>query len=253
VEKALQKVSKLLGRRTAQALRARLKRVGKMPGANRLFKQIMSAPDEDQLGDYLAEVKYALIFAGLGFQVEVDPKGKKGPDLGISRNGHYAVVEVTRFRKVHSGPPMLDMSDKLSTLQQYGNPPRDIRKSIEKILNKLRQVQNGESIIAIWNDDEDLEEVEVQEAVEGIRDEAAQGILTLPNGLLFVLYGSNRIGQDGRQLYCFPIHYSAQEHQQLWQQELESSTVEELVQRALTQVAVKGSFGAGLHSRSFPP
>ncbi len=234
MEKALQKVSKLLGSRTAQTLRAHFKRVKEMSGANRLFKQIMSAPDEDQLGDCLAEVRYALVFAGLEFQVKVEPEGKKGPDLGISRDGHYTVVEVTRFRKVHPGPPMLDISDKPSTLPEYGNPQRDIRKSIEKILSKLRQVQNGESIIAIWNDDEDLEEVEVQEAVGSICDDAAQGILTLPNGLLFVLYGSNWKGKNGRQLYCFPVHNSVHEHQQLWQQELESSTVGKLVQCALT-------------------
>ncbi len=233
MEEALQNVSKLLGKCTAQALRLRFERVRAMPGAGRLFKRIASAP-ADQLGDYLAEVQYALVFAGLGFQVKVEPQGKDGPDLGISRDNHYAVVEVKRFRKVYPGPRTLDVTRELGVFPEYGNPLRDIQKAFDKIITKFPQVQNGESIIAIWNDDEDLEELEVKTATAYIRDAIAQGTLNLHGGLLFVLYGSNWIKiENRRQLYCFPVRCPAQGHQLIWQQELESYTVKQLVEWAL--------------------
>jgi len=237
VEEALQNVSKLCGKCKAQALRPCFERVRTMLKTGRLFKRIASAPDADQLRDYLAEIQYALVFAGLRFQVEVEPQGKDGPDLGISRDNHYAVVEVMRFRKVYPGPPTLDVTRKPGVLPEYGNPPRDIQKVFDKIITKFRQVQNGESIIAIWNDDEDLEEPEAEAATTYVRDATAQGTLNLPSGLLFVLYGSEWIKiKNRRQLYCFPVRCPAQEHQQTWQQELESSTVEQLVQEALAQL-----------------
>ena len=77
--------------------------------------------------------------------------------------------------------------------------------------------------------------MEVQKATTDIRAAAAEGTLTLPSGLLFILYGSKWVRADGQQLYCFPVSCSAQGYQQLWQQEIESSTVTELVQRAITQ------------------
>jgi len=137
VEKALQNVSRLRGKCTAEALRLRFKRVRAMPGASRLFKRIASTPDADQLGDYVAEIQYALLFAGLRFQVEVEPQGKDGPDLGISRDNHYAVVEVMRFRKVYQGPLMLDVTRELGVFPEYGNPPRDIQKAFDKIITKF--------------------------------------------------------------------------------------------------------------------
>ena len=236
MEKVLRKLSKLLGRDAAQDLSRRLRRVQEMPGANSLFKRIATAPDKDQLDDYLAEIRYALVFAGLGFQVKIEPEGKSGPDLGISRNSHYAVVEVMRFRKVSPGTPTLDATSDAGALLEYGNPQHDIAKAFDKVRHKFRQVRNDESIIAIWNDDEDLEEVEVQTAIRDIHDEETQGIRPTPNGLLFVLYGSNWIRSNGQQLACFPIHDSGQQHQRLWQQELQSFTVKKPVRQALAQL-----------------
>lgn len=205
-----------------------LERVQKMPGADGIFERIASAADEETFRDYLVEVRYALIFAGLAFQVEIEPFGKEGPDLRVSRDGHKTVVETTRFRPVHPGPPLLDLSDEMAVLPEYGNVKRDIRKAIRKIYKKFSQVGNGESIIAIWNDDEDMEEIEVEAAVNDLRNETS-----LPTGLSFVVYGSKFIGD--KQLYCFPIHYRLHPHQVLWQRELCAFTVNDLIQRALEE------------------
>ena len=151
-----------------------------MLDANRKFRRIADAPNIEQLGDCLAEILYALIFAGLEFRVEIEPLGEEGPDLRISRDWKSAIVEIMHFRQIYPGPPKLSVSDEDAILGTYGNPSRDIRKSIQKILKKISQVGNDESIIAIWNDDKDLEEIEVRHAINDLRDEATQHIQSLP-------------------------------------------------------------------------
>jgi hypothetical protein len=204
-----------------------------MPGANGLFRRVASAGHSDQLADYLAEVRYALIFAGLHFDVHIEPLGRQGPDLKVSRDDHEAFVEVTGFQKVSSGPPPLDPSDENLVLQVYGNPLRDLQKTFEKLVAKFRQVQDAQTIIAIWNDDGDLEELEVQAAVMSLQEDATRGILLLSSSIIFVLYGSPWIrAGDHKQLHCFTLHIADQSCQLAWKHELEGSHVTGLVQDA---------------------
>ena len=235
MDKALANVKQLLGEQAAQWYRKYFERVQQMPRANAVFGRIASAIDKEQLADYLVEIQYALIFAGLSFQVEFEPLGSKGPDLGITRDGQPIIVEITRFRKIYPGPPVLDLSNENLILPEYGNPPRDIRKAFAKILLKFPQVSNQLGIIAIWNDDEDLEEAETETAVSDLRSDASRGIRSLPNGLLFVLYGSKWIGN--KQLYCFPVRHLDQPYQ-TWREELERATVAGFIRRALSQPAM---------------
>lgn len=232
MNKALANVKQLLGEQVAQRYRRYFERAQQMPGANRVFGRIASVTDKEQLSDYLIEIQYALIFAGLGFAVEFEPSGAKGPDLGITRDREQAIVEIMRFRQVFPGPPVLDPADENLILPEYGNPPRDIRKAYEKIRAKFPQVGNLQGIIAIWNDDEDLEEVETRIAVSDIRNDVGEDISSLPSGLLFVLYGSKWEGD--KQLYCFPFRRLGQPHQ-AWKTELEMATVSSHIQRALSQ------------------
>jgi len=237
MDRALQKVAEFnhQDQYAIQWIQAELERIRQMPGASRLIRRIAAASDKEQLDDYLAEVRYALIFAGLEFQVEIEPFGSKGPDLRVSRDGQSASVEVMRFRKVYPGPPILDLENDNLLLPEYGNPPRDIRKAAEKIQAKFAQIGNEQAIIAIWNDEEELEELEVATAVNFMRQDAHRNVLSLPDGLLFVLYGSNAKHEGGqKQLYCFPLHYPRQPYQVVWQQELDSSLVHTLIRRALS-------------------
>ena len=227
-DKALQKVSHLLGERDKQFWQSCFERFQQTPGADSKFKLIAEAPDKEQLYDYLAEIKYALVFAGLGFQVEAEPLGKKGPDLRISRDDYSAFVEVKHFRRMYPGPPNISL-----LLEPYGNPERDIKKTKCRIKEKHEQVSRGKSIIALWNDDEDLEDIEVEQAVYQLRDDSAQESLSLPNGLLFILYASDWVLSGRRQqLYCFPLQTLETPHMN-WICELEKHSVDALVNRAL--------------------
>lgn len=243
VVKALQTASQFGNDYDIPYLQNLFERIQQMPGASRLFLRIASVSDKEQLDDYFAEIVYALVFAGLGFQVEIEPFGRKGPDLRVSRDGHQAVVEITRFRKIYPGPPEFDISDEdeESELSDYGNVHRDVRKSFEKLLSKFSQVGDKQSIIAIWNDDGDLEEGEVKTAVNTLCNDAERGILSFPRRLLFVLYGSPWVRTiDHKQLYCFPLRHPDQQDQITWQREFERFTVREYIQRALTQQTGKG-------------
>ena len=180
MDKALQRVSQLCNNSDIPFFHKQFERLQRMPGANRLFGRIASSSNRDQLEDYLAEVRYALVCAGLGFQVAVEPFGSKGPDLSISRDGHRAIVEIMRFRKIYPGPPQLGSSDENLRLPEYGSPPRDIRKAFEKFLAKFPQVAGEQAIIAIWNDDGDLEELEVRTAVNDLCNDADRGIQVTP-------------------------------------------------------------------------
>ena len=235
MERALERASQLISPGEILLLQKQFERIQQMPGANGLFRRVASATDREQLADYLAEVRYALIFAGLQFEVYIEPLGRQGPDLEVSRDGQEAFVEVMRFRKVSSGPPLLDLSDENLVLQVYGNPLRDLQKTLGKLVEKFRQVQDAQAIIAIWNDDEDLEELEVQAAVMSLWEDASHSILLLPRSLLFVLYGSPwmRAG-DHKQLHCFPLHPTDRSRQLAWKHELEGSNVTILIQRALS-------------------
>lgn len=225
VEKALEKIAELLSESVARACIPHLTRIQEINGANSLFERIVCAADKETLYDYFAEVRYALVFAGLAFEIEIEPSGKKGPDLRVSRDNHSSVVEITRFRPIYPGPQLLDHDTDI--LLEYGNIKRDTRKAISKIYKKFSQISDTEAIIAIWNDDGDMEEIEVEQAIKDLINES-----TLPPELAFVIYGSEWIHRR-QQLFCFPLHDTLQPHQRAWKNELESSTISNLIKRNL--------------------
>lgn len=231
MQKAIENVKLLLGEKSAILIQRWFEWAHKINGSNRVFRRIAFAKDEEQIADSLAEIRFALIFAGLGFTVEFEPAGNQGPDLMVKRDGFDAIVEVKRFRQTNPDLPILNLNDEDLTLPVYGNIPRDVRRAFDKILDKFRQIEYRRGIIAIWNDDEELEDVETDTAVYNIRTDATNGLLKIPDGLLFVLYGSKWIGD--KQLYCFPFQSLGQPFE-IWKTELEQATVFDHIERALS-------------------
>lgn len=232
MQKAIENTRLLLGEKSATLAFRWFKWADKINRSNRVFQRIASAKDKEQIADSLAEIRYALIFAGLGFDVEFEPVGNRGPDLGIKRNNEEAVVEIMRFRKINSEVPLLNLDDDNLILPEYGNIPRDVRKAFDKILSKFRQIGNQKGIIAIWNDDEELEEIETLTAVENIRTDVKKGLMTIPNRLLFTIYGSKwQLGN--KQLYCFPFQILEQPFE-TWKMELEKAPVFDHIEHALS-------------------
>jgi hypothetical protein len=236
MKKVLYKATEL-GCGSPITLERKLRRLQQMPGASRLLTRLASASDKEQFQDYLAELRYALIFAGLQFQVEIEPLGSKGPDLQISRDGHQSVVEVTRFREIYPGPPLVDPDSHDFLLVKYGNVERDTRKFLEKIIGKFTQVKDQDAIIALWNDEEELEGQEATEAMPGLFN----GVVSIPQGISFVLYaGGWETIRDRQEFRCFPLTSNQKPHHKAWQRELIRSTVRELIERALAQTTNTG-------------
>lgn len=241
MQRALNRTAELLDVDEASALALQLRRIRTMPRATRLFRRIASASGIDQLNDYLAELRYMLVFLALGFRVEIEPHGEKGPDLRVSRDGARAVVEVTRFRRVHPGPPALGKDPANASLKVYGNPDRDVRKSFEKILHKLPQLARDSAIVALWNDDGDLEEFEVRDAVKGLREDASTGLFAIPPSFLFVIYASPWVrAGEGKQIWCFPVTGTIPPEMGAWCRQLEASRISALVHAAVSQVEPAG-------------
>jgi len=236
VDRALRRVQALAGSQRAQRLEPLFARVRRMPGADRLFRRIARAGGIEQLGDYRAEILYALIFAGLAFDVAIEPKGTEGPDLSVCRDGHSAAVEVTRFRKEHEGPPTASPADIPEILPIYGDPLRDVRKVREKVTSKFRQLRGGTGIVAIWNDDGDLDELEARQGVGEIAHDAVTGVLSVPPHVFLVTYASEwtNISQELQEVYCFGLRAECPDYQRRWAKELESSSVQQLLQQALS-------------------
>jgi len=239
--KALEVLRWLLGSTAAGSWQRAFARIGKMPGAARKFKRIHKAKgDKEQVLDYLAELRYTLAFAGLGFQVELVEK-PNAPDFRAVRDGHTAGVEVKRLRLVHKGPPMLtdeDLANEMGILPRYASEQdieNDITKVWDDLAEKIGKMGNEGVIIALWSDDERLGELEPPRAVQWLCDEATEGIRVLPSGFQFVLYGSPWVSpRQHQQLWCFPVRKLTHPYDQ-WKRELEGSLIRDLVTCALTQ------------------
>lgn len=192
------------------------------------FRLISNTSSLEVLCDYLCEFRFALIFKFLGFDIVAEPLGNKGPDFRIDRDGTHIMLECTRFRRVHLGPPEEDLSTP-SMGVGYGDIQRDTKKSFSKIIDKFPQVSDYDSLIAIWNNDGDLEELEVGLAIRELITDSAAGRYPLPKGLMAVAYGSDWQNiKTGRQVFCFELMNIAPPISN-WFEELRSVDVDEVL------------------------
>jgi hypothetical protein len=109
-------------------------------------------------------------------------------------------------------------------LEPYGNPQRDVAKCLRKVRDKFRQAIGPHAIIAVWNDDGALEEVEMCIALRDLQQDPRR-----PAGLELVVYGS--MGHS--QLYSFPMKARLDFPFQEWAQQIESVNVPAAVNAAL--------------------
>jgi len=94
LDKALDRIGPIVNESFRDEWRSHLETVSKVAKSDRLLKKIACASDAESVFDYFAEVRYALVFASLGFDVQVEPLGQKGPDLQVDRDNQSALVEV---------------------------------------------------------------------------------------------------------------------------------------------------------------
>jgi hypothetical protein len=135
---------------------------------------------------------------------------------------------------VHEGPPVAHAIDIPDILPVYGDPLRDVRKVRDKVILKFRQLREGTGVVAIWNDDGDLEDLEACQGVAEIAREVATGVLSAPPDVFLVVYASELMYISRKQqVYCFELRPEYPDFLRRWARELESSTVAQLLEQAL--------------------
>ncbi len=217
----------LLGRQASRYL-SWLRAVRAWANAEAMFRSIAQSAGPEYLLDHLAALQYGLLFRSLGFSVSFEPTGSRGPDLCIDRDESSTMVEVTRFRPMNEGPPSIDLASIRADdfmLEPYGDPVRDTDKALEKVKGKFAQVTAPSAIIAVWNSDERLEELEMGCAMENLRLDPE-----VPSGLEFVVYGSCWLPG----VLCFSMRKVDTPRTKRWMRDLGAIGVDKAIATALS-------------------
>jgi hypothetical protein len=235
MKNTLKNLEKIFGTKTSFSPRERkfwtncLTKIQNMKNGHRILKRIANASDSD-VTDYLIEVWYSVLFSELGFGVVIEPLGKAGPDLEVTMDDVSSVVEITGFRKIYAGPPELPDNVEDFVLTEYGDSRRDTEKVYNKIIGKFPQINQSHlstSIIALWNNDGDLEEIEMQAAIEHLRRDSLTQAIVVPESLAFVLFApwDNKI-------LCFPVR-SLTSYERNWIEKVEEMSIAKFKDRIL--------------------
>ena len=166
--------------------------VAKLPNGERIPRKAVRAGDSAESRDILAEARFALVLVGLGFEVSVEPLGKAGPDLSVALGERSLLLEVTRLR-LRRVMPLFDFSDPNPLLADLGDPLPDVQRAYDKIRGKLGQLKGQPGAIAVWNDDEVLDDLHCRTAIHWVERELQAGVAASVERLELVLYLSNWI------------------------------------------------------------
>src|SRR2546425_12576373 len=94
-EKAINHISQMFPAQTGMLV-DHIRAAARLGRSEAICRRIAQAKSTEQILDYFAEVRFALLFAHLRFEAAFEPIGVKGPDLSISRDRQSAYIEVKR-------------------------------------------------------------------------------------------------------------------------------------------------------------
>jgi hypothetical protein len=161
--------------------------VKKMKGVNGLFKEVLNF-NNTRMPDFIVELVFASYFCEEGYIVEFVPRseGEITPDLHISKNELRGYVEIKHIHKKHDGPGSVVLKDfkeipEDEFLEMYGDHVRDERYCRDKILEGFQQIQQYSGlkatdamIVAIWNSDGDLDDLNMKFTITNLIDERSE-------------------------------------------------------------------------------
>lgn len=201
MEKALKSVVHLLGADAGEFWRGVFERTREMAGVSRKFTQMGAAADKTKLEDTLAEIQFALVFAGFGFEVEFEPRGKDGPDLRLWREDRSPFhVEVMRLDQIcpELGQPPAGHDAAV-------DPAYSVRESYLELVDKFERIEETDAVVAIWSDGRNFDQTGVAQALQALRTNAEEQSIPLPHAISFVLYGSRWVSPGTQQLKCYRV------------------------------------------------
>ena len=85
VRQASDRVREILGQSAKEGWFPQLQLVTGFNRGARIIRRVGRSTDAEELKDALIEVRFAACLFGMGFDVEVEPKGASGPDLRVIR------------------------------------------------------------------------------------------------------------------------------------------------------------------------
>lgn len=190
MENALRNVARHLGAETVEVWRGRLERVKDMPAAAAKFELVAGAPDRRRLEDALAEIQFALVFAGFGLEAQFRPAGGPGPGLLVSRSGRDPFgVEVIRLSALR-GPG--------GAGQAEGSPV------YLELVDKFHHAGGVGSVLAVWGDEPGADQGAVSRELAAICADAERRA-SLPDDVAYVLYGAHWVSPGTQLLKCFRV------------------------------------------------
>ena len=170
--------------------------VKQFKGAKSFFKDALGFKD---FRDFIAVLTFASYFHHTKCIVEFVPRSKeKTPDLFISNSEFRGFVEIKHIHKKHDGPKIAfpNGAETNEILEKYGNYTRDEKFCREDIIKGFKQLRAFSGlrktdwmIVAIWNSDEDLDEIDMKSSLNQLITEKNE-FEDIPNPKCIV-YGSD--------------------------------------------------------------
>jgi hypothetical protein len=239
LDQAIKRVEEFLEPWQYQRGHPLLQAVSRIPNGERVLRRISNSGDVEEFRDYLAEINYALAFVGLGYEVEVEPEGPKGPDLRVCLDKHALFAEVTRLRLSHE-MPVADLSATNPMLSYLGDPLQDVRRAFQKTCDKLPQLSSGPGMLAVWNDDEVLDELHMRTAAHWLQEELQHGRLAAAQNLQLVVLHTKWVSVSRRQeFYTWTPHESEEHWIAEWRATIEHAKLREALEVALRHLLPK--------------
>jgi hypothetical protein len=166
---------------------------------------------KEDLNDYLAEIRYALLFLSLQYKVIMEPCGDKGPDLKIIKDEFSALIEVTRFRPskiCQETYNMLGKQPEELKVNEYASVNECIQRIYTKVIGKFEQIDGYRSIIAIWNDSEEIDYADVKPAIKDMMS-VNDGSIDIPANLELIIFSS--FESSDKQVYSYRLKLESDE------------------------------------------
>ncbi len=213
-----------------------LRAVARLLNGERIPRKVVHAGDTEEVRDILAEARFALALVGFGFGVDVEPLGKAGPDLGIALGERHLLIEVTRLR-LQREMPVFDFSDPTPMLADLGDPLPDVRRAYDKIRGKISQLNRRPGAIAVWNDDEVLDDLHCRTAIHWVERDLEAGLAASAEHLELVLYLSSWVScTDCADLSAWTVQPLPAPWVRAWQERLDREDSRRALQAAVQKL-----------------
>jgi hypothetical protein len=170
--------------------------VKQFKGAESFFKDALGF---DDIRDFIAVLIFASYFHHAECIVEFVPRSKgTTPDLFIANSKFRGFVETKHIHKKHDGLKKVlpNESETNEELDENGNYTRDERYCRDDIIKGFKQLRDFSGlqktdwmIVAIWNSDEDLMEIDMKSSLNQLIKEKNE-FKNMPNPKC-IIYGSD--------------------------------------------------------------